>query len=113
MTVEERFWEKVSKGPGCWQWTGGRVGDRATESGRYGRFATSTTRGSVVLVLPHRFSWELHHGPIPDGLQVLHACDNPACVNPHHLLLGTHRANMVDAGRKGRLRQQKAAMADG
>jgi hypothetical protein len=65
MTTEERFWEKVTKGPDCWEWTGGRVGDGERPDTRYGRFATSTTRGSVVLVLPHRYSWELHYFPGP------------------------------------------------
>jgi hypothetical protein len=67
MTTEERFWEKVTKGPDCWEWTGGRVGDGERPDTRYGRFATSTTRGSVVLVLPHRYSWELHYFPVPEG----------------------------------------------
>jgi hypothetical protein len=103
MTIEERFWEKVDRTGECWRWTGGRVGSADVESGRYGRFAISTTRGHVVLVLAHRFSWELHFGPVPAGLHVLHACDNPACVNPDHLMVGTHRANRWDASRKGRL----------
>jgi hypothetical protein len=110
MTVEERFWEKVEKSDGCWEWKGGKVGDGVREKTRYGRFATSTTRGNVVLVLPHRFSWELHHGPIPKGLFVLHACDNPPCVRPDHLLLGTQTANMLDASNKGRLGKSGAVV---
>lgn len=109
MTTEGRFWEKVDKSGDCWAWTGGRVGSADEERGRYGRFATSTTRGNVVLVLPHRFSWELHFGSIPAGLQVLHACDNPACVRPTHLMLGTVTANAIDAIRKGRRNRRKAA----
>jgi hypothetical protein len=109
MTTEERFWEKVEKTPTCWLWIGGRVGDADRERGRYGRFATSTTRGSVVLVLPHRYSWELHFGPVPDGLMVLHACDTPACVHPGHLMVGTTQANTIDAQRKGRRPTKTAA----
>lgn len=52
--------------------------------------------------LPHRVAWELRFGPIPAGLIVCHACDNPICLNPDHLLLGTARANAQDMLRKGR-----------
>lgn len=98
LTTEERFWEKVTKGPECWTWVGGTVGSK----GAHGRFAVTSTRADVRLVLPHRYSWELHFGAIPDGLNVLHACDNGACVRPAHLMLGTQHANMVDARQKGR-----------
>lgn len=105
MTDAERFWEKVDRRADdkCWLWTGGRVGPGDSPFGGYGRFAIGTTRGNVVLVLPHRYAWEQRFGPIPAGLLVLHACDTPACVNPEHLMLGTHRANSIDARQKGRL----------
>lgn len=53
-------------------------------------------------ILTHRLSWELHNGPIPDGLFVLHRCDNPLCVRPDHLFLGTKQDNALDCARKGR-----------
>jgi hypothetical protein len=91
-----RFWRFVRKGDGCWEWTGGR-----TAAGWHGRFAVKATRPAVI-VMAHRFSWELHYGPIPDGMEVCHHCDNPPCGRPDHLFLGTHADNMRDAGNKGR-----------
>jgi hypothetical protein len=88
-----RFWSKVKKASGCWLWTGavGKVG--------YGNFGT----GGGVTVGAHRFSYELHCGPVPDGKLVLHRCDNRLCVRPDHLFLGTHKDNTADASNKGRL----------
>lgn len=75
----------------CWQWTASVLQDG------YGQFGVngSTTRA-------HRYSWELYNGKIPDGLSVLHHCDNQLCVNPKHLFLGTHRQNMLDMTNKKR-----------
>lgn len=88
--LAERFWEKVSKGEGCWTWTAN------TENG-YGRIMND----GQCLKATH-VSWEIHHGPVPDGQAVLHSCDNPPCVNPAHLFLGTDVDNVADCIEKGR-----------
>ncbi len=88
----ERFWTKVEKYDGCWQWKASKNRDG------YGKF--SINRNDWVLA--HRFSWELHYGPIPEGLKVLHKCDNPECTNPDHLFIGTNLDNSRDCIQKGR-----------
>jgi len=90
--LEERFWEKVDvRGPDeCWPWT------RKHNPKGYGQFRKDK------MVQAHRMAWELTNGPIPDGLDVLHTCDNPPCCNPHHLFLGTNDDNMRDMNSKGR-----------
>lgn len=79
---------------GCWLWTG------ASRDDRYGRFGVDAKTHRYA----HRFSWELAHGTIPDGMLVCHKCDTPSCVNPSHLFLGTHSDNGKDMSRKGRAR---------
>lgn len=96
LTDKERFWPKVQKTETCWLWTAS-----ANEQG-YGRM---TVNGKGVAA--HRYSYELAYGPIPDGLNVLHRCDRPACVRPDHLFVGTQADNVVDMVTKGRQRCPK------
>lgn len=88
----EDFWKWVDKSGECWLWTG-------TTSEGYGR-----VRHGPKKLLAHRVAYELTKGPIPKGMEVCHSCDNPTCVNPAHLWLGTHRDNMRDAHQKGRIK---------
>ena len=95
--IEERFWEKVEKRHKneCWLWR-----DKPHGFG-YGRFGIwNGHKGQMVLA--HRMSYELARGTIKAGQFVLHRCDNPQCVNPHHLYLGTQADNMRDMYSKGR-----------
>lgn len=96
-----RFWAKVAKRHvGCWLWKG------PIDTKGYGYLADEGGKGihyAAKKVRAHRVSWELHNGPIPDGLNVLHRCDVRACVRPSHLFLGTQRDNLIDAREKGRL----------
>lgn len=93
--LEKRFWLKVRLGEKCWSWVGSK-----NVTG-YGLIQTGT-HDYPVSSLAHRISWEINVGPIPGGLCVLHACDNPECTRPSHLFLGTHQDNMTDMKAKGR-----------
>lgn len=99
-TLEERFWSKVVKlnaaDGGCWMWTGSRFREG------YGDY-----RSMPGVFSAHRVAWILCNGPIPAGLEVLHGCDNPSCVNAEddrHLFLGTQTDNVADCVSKGRRR---------
>lgn len=89
--VAARFWPKVSKTDGCWNWTASK------NSWGYGTIVDDDGRTRTA----HRISWRLHHGAEPTGC-VLHRCDNPACVRPDHLFLGTVQDNNADMMAKGR-----------
>lgn len=92
------FWKHVDKNApdGCWPWMGNQNGQG------YGRICSH--RGGHTK-MAHRVSYELTYGPIPEGLCVCHRCDNPLCVRPDHLFLGTKRDNIQDCIRKGRFTQ--------
>lgn len=98
-SAEDRFWKYVPKlsETACWNWTGSRD---------HKGYGTITESAGLSPRKAHRVSWEIHFGEIPDGLNVCHACDNPACVNPKHLLLGTQSANAIDMARKGRIHKE-------
>lgn len=93
-TLEVRFLAKVKKGDNedsCWLW------QASTQAFGYGCIGTSKGLSGA-----HRVSYRLYKGEIPDGICVLHKCDNPKCCNPKHLFLGTKRENAIDRNRKGR-----------
>lgn len=93
------FWAKVRKTATCWLWTGAR---NSTPGENYGFVSVNrkTRRAHVV-------SYILKHGQLPAGALVLHKCDNPPCVRPGHLFLGTHKDNAIDRNAKGRITYKK------
>lgn len=93
-TLAERFWAGVEKTDGCWNW----VLSTRNKDVEYGCIRDREGKSQRT----NRVSWELHFGPIPEGMIVCHKCDNPRCVRPDHLFLGTHKDNHDDMVRKGR-----------
>lgn len=93
LPIAERFWRLALLGEGCWRWKGNH-----NQAG-YGQFRVGR-KGPVMSA--HRVSWAIHNGPIPASLIIMHSCDNPWCVNPAHLSVGTQKDNMADCLAKGR-----------
>lgn len=93
-TFPERFWKKVNKTDGCWLWTASLHDFGYGQIGRKGHGGTP--------IHSHVASWVLHNGAVPNQMCVLHRCDNPACIRPDHLFLGTRGDNLRDMTIKGR-----------
>lgn len=100
--IARRFWTYVDKSSECWNWTGGTFG------GRYGQFRVGARK-----VKAHRFAWVIAGNDIPLGMILCHRCDNPRCVRPDHLFLGTHADNAQDRDTKGRNARNNAPRLPG
>lgn len=92
----ERFWSRIEIDAECW------VQTSDFSRGGYGHFSYTIAKNTQRQVQSHRLSWEMLYGPVPKGMKVCHTCDNPPCVRPSHLWLGTDYDNAWDKMRKGR-----------
>lgn len=92
---KSRFFSQIMKTPTCWLWK------HPSHKFGYGWFYT---RNGAIL--SHRLSYQIHNGDIPNGMHVLHKCDNPPCVNPKHLYVGTNQDNGLDKTNKNRWSEQ-------
>ncbi len=97
----QNFWKKVDKSGDCWLWTASK------NIHGYGKFNINGKMKSS-----HRVSCEIENGPIADGLCCLHKCDNPRCVRPSHLFIGTYADNMADMSEKGRCNKTDKARGE-
>jgi HNH endonuclease len=95
--IEEKFWSKVDLSKDCWVWKG------FCDRDGYGKKFLRLTDGKLEQ-FAHRVSWIITHGCIPEGMCVLHRCDNPPCVRPDHLFIGSQNDNNKDMQAKGRQR---------
>lgn len=104
---KESFLEQVRKTDGCWYWQvagpNGEMHDATSTDKKYGCFLQYGPCAFQGYTYPaHRIAWLLWKGPIRPKYFICHTCDNPVCVNPDHLFMGTHQDNMRDMVRKGR-----------
>lgn len=102
-SVVDFFWANIKKDfeNNCWEWKG------AKNRHGYGVIYSYSSFKKYAHLRAHRVSWEIYNAEeIPNGLYICHHCDNPSCVNPNHLFLGTQKDNILDSVRKGRFRRR-------